>query len=83
MRVFSKQPKPVSVIAGRIGQRIFDRRAELGMTQQAVRSKAGLSAAFFCDVENGKSRISAENLDRIAMVLGVSLDYFVEEERHG
>lgn len=72
----TKQAKVVSPIAKHIGQKIFDRRVKLNMTQQDIRKLAKLSAAHFCDVENGKVRVGAESLYRIGKALDVGMSYF-------
>ncbi len=71
-------PKAVSPVARKIGKHIFARRSSLGLTQAAVRSKAKLSPAHFCDVENGKVRVGAESLHRISKALDVPMTYFFE-----
>jgi transcriptional regulator with XRE-family HTH domain len=66
-----------------LGERIKQRRTELGWTQDVLAQKAGLSKGFLSDVENGKRNVSAENLLDIARVLSLSLDYLMtgEEEQ--
>ena len=67
----------------KLGERIKQRRTELGWTQDVLAQKAGLSKGFLSDVENSKRSISAENLLDVARVLGLSLDYLMtgEEEQ--
>jgi transcriptional regulator with XRE-family HTH domain len=57
-----------------LGDRIKQRRLELGWTQDALAQKAGISKGFLSDLENGKRGINAETLLDIGRVLGVSLD---------
>lgn len=60
-----------------VGERIKQRRLELGWTQDQLCTKAGLSKSFLSDLENGKRSISASNLLDVARTLGVSLDYLM------
>lgn len=68
---------------GNLGERIRQRRMELGWTQDHLVSRAGISKGFLSDVENGKRNISAENLMVVAQVLGVSLDYLMKGDDTG
>src|SRR6184192_3067949 len=60
-----------------VGERIRQRRAELGWTQDQLAQKAGISKSFLSDLENGKRSVGAENLLDIARALGVSLDFLM------
>ena len=61
-----------------LGDRIKQRREELGWTQETLANQAGLSKGFLSDIENGKRGIGANSLLDIAQVLGVSLDYLMK-----
>jgi transcriptional regulator with XRE-family HTH domain len=61
-----------------LGERIKARRQELGWTQDQLATKAGISNGFLSDVENGKRSVSADNLNEIAQVLSLSLDYLMK-----
>jgi transcriptional regulator with XRE-family HTH domain len=63
-----------------IGDRIRDRRLELGWTQDALAQKAGISKSFLSDLENGKRSVGAENLQGIAQALTLSLDFLMSGE---
>jgi DNA-binding XRE family transcriptional regulator len=63
-----------------IGDRIKARRAELGMTQDAVAVKANISKGFLSDVENGRRNVGADTLLELANALGLSLDYLMTGE---
>lgn len=60
-----------------VGERIKARRAELSWTQEQLAQKAGISKSFLSELENGKRRVSADNLLEIARTLSVSLDYLM------
>lgn len=66
-----------------LGERIKQRRTDLGWTQDVLAQRTGLSKGFLSDVENSKRSVSAENLLDIARVLSLSLDYLMtgEEEQ--
>jgi y4mF family transcriptional regulator len=63
-----------------VGERIRERRAELGWTQDQLAQKAGISKSFLSDLENGKRSVGANNLLDIARALGVSLDFLMTGE---
>ena len=60
-----------------VGERIKQRRLEIGWTQDQLCTKAGLSKSFLSELENGKRSVSASNLLDIARALSVSLDYLM------
>ncbi len=60
-----------------VGERIRQRRQELGWTQDKLAVEAKISNGFLSDLETGKRSVSAENLMEIAHALGVSLDYLM------
>lgn len=60
-----------------LGDRIKQRRTELGLTQDALSQKAGISKGFLSDLENSKRNISADTLLDVAKELGLSLDYLM------
>lgn len=61
-----------------LGDRIRERRLALGLKQDALATKAGISNGFLSDLENGKRSIGADKLLDIARVLGVSLDSLMQ-----
>jgi transcriptional regulator with XRE-family HTH domain len=60
-----------------VGDRIKERRLELGWTQDQLCTKTGLSKSFLSELESGKRSVSAENLLNIARTLSVSLDFLM------
>lgn len=66
-----------------VGERIKERRAELGWTQDQLAQRAGISKSFLSELENGKRSVSADNLLDLARVLGVSLDYLMTGQEKG
>ncbi len=55
------------------------RRAEVGMTQQQVACKIGISYQQLQKYEHGRNRISAARIKHLADVLGVPVAYFFED----
>lgn len=64
----------------RVGLRIKELRAELGMSQEAFAYSIEMSHTYFAEVETGKRNVSIENIDRIARGLGVSLKEFFNSD---
>lgn len=64
----------------RVGLRIKELRAELGMSQEAFAYSIEMSRTYFAKVETGKRNVSIENIDRIARGLGVSLKEFFNSD---
>lgn len=64
----------------RVGLRIKELRAELGMSQEAFAYSIEISRTYFAEVETGKRNVSIENIDRIARGLGVSLKKFFNSD---
>ena len=64
----------------RVGLRIKELGAELGMSQEAFAYSIEMSRTYFAEVETGKRNVSIENIDRIARGLGVSLKEFFNSD---
>ncbi len=60
-----------------VGERIKERRGELGWTQDVLSQKAGISKSFLSDLENSKRSLGAETLLNIARALGRSIDFLM------
>ena len=58
-----------------IGQRIIERRKQLGLTQEALAEKGEMTTQFVSYAESGKRAMRPENLLKISSALGVSADY--------
>jgi len=61
-----------------VGDRIRERRAALGWTQDKLATEAKISKGFLSDLETGKRNVSADYLLEISHALGVSLDYLMK-----
>jgi transcriptional regulator with XRE-family HTH domain len=62
-----------------IGQRIRRRRQMLGVNQRSIAERLGKTFQAVQKYERAENRVAASTLIRIAMILGVTLDYFVAE----
>jgi transcriptional regulator with XRE-family HTH domain len=67
-------------IRKQIGHRIKVRRVELGLRQQDLADRLGLQQNHISEWEKGSRAIRAEQLVRLAKVLGVSVAQLVGEQ---
>ena len=58
-----------------MGQRIMVRRKSLGMTQEELAEKLGVSTQMISNLELGKKAIRPENLANVCEVLKLSADF--------
>lgn len=56
-----------------IGQRIYKQRRSLGITQEALAEKVGVSANYISKVERGKERPNLDMLGKICVVININL----------
>lgn len=68
-----------SDIDAHVGRRVKMRRMELGLSQQNLGTRLGVSFQQIQKYERGTNRIGAGRLFEIAQVLGVGIDYFYIE----
>lgn len=66
-----------------VGQRVRQRRRELGMSQDALAQRAGISKSFLSDLETGKRSLGAETLLDLARAMDLSLDYLMTGRESG
>lgn len=64
-------------LKGEIGQRLRDRRKQLGLTQEELAERADLSQNFIARVENGATGLGDASIIRLARSLEVSTDYLL------
>jgi transcriptional regulator with XRE-family HTH domain len=60
-----------------VGKRVWRRRNELGLKQEDLAQKAGISKSFLSDLENGERSIGAETLLDLGRAMGLSVDYLM------
>ena len=70
------KPDPVDV---HVGGRVRQRRILLGLSQDAVGARLGVSFQQIQKYEQGTNRIGASRLHRLSKILGVSVTYFFED----
>ena len=63
-----------------IGQRILEKRRELGLSQEDLAGRTGLDRSFLSEIENGHKNISVNTLYRLAEAMNVSAAYLLGEE---
>lgn len=59
----------------RIGQRIAQLRKEHGMTQVELAERTGIQRAHITRIEAGKYSVGVDLLDKIAVALGMEVDF--------
>ena len=64
----------------RLGERLRDKRRELGITQEELCAMANLSTTHLSNIENGNTKVSMETAFRIAGALNTSVDYFLYDQ---
>lgn len=62
----------------RIGQRVKQRRLELGMSQERLAELLGVTFQQIQKYEKGLNRVAASRLFELSSALGVALGYFFE-----
>jgi transcriptional regulator with XRE-family HTH domain len=73
-----KRGRSTAEIDGRVGPRIRERRIMLGLTQDQLAQRIGVTYQQAHKYEKGINRISAGRLFEIARILGVHVSYFYE-----
>ncbi|NDO18109.1 helix-turn-helix transcriptional regulator [Lachnospiraceae bacterium MD329] len=62
------------------GQRIQTQRKILGLTQEVVSEKVGITPSFFSLIESGTRKAGIKTFVSISKTLGISLDYIFDIE---
>lgn len=65
-----------SALAEHIGQQILKARQKLQWSMEKACIECGISKAFFCDMENGKTTPGADTLLKLSKGFGVSVNHF-------
>jgi DNA-binding XRE family transcriptional regulator len=68
-------PDPVDL---QVGKNVTAKRTEVGLSQDHVADRLGLSLSDYQEFESGKRRLSPERLLKLARLLGVSAEDFFE-----
>lgn len=67
----------MSELLKQMGNRIMNRRKELGLNQEDVAEQAGLSLQTISSAERGRKALRPENIVKISEVLQVPTDYLL------
>ena len=60
-----------------IGEKIYQLRRSLNLTQQELAERMGISVTFLSEIENGHKSMSVDTLVKLSKSLHVSLDSIV------
>jgi len=63
----------------KLGERMRKERLSLGLTQEVLSEKAGISVSFLGQVERGERKPSLETVINIAKSLGVTVDFLLAD----
>lgn len=69
-----------TALLNEMGQRILQRRQELGLTQEELAEKGNMTPQFVSYAELGKRAMRPENVIKMAAALEVSTDYLLTGE---
>lgn len=64
-------PEPLSPALATLGQRVRERRSEMGLSQEKLAATSDLHWTFIGQVERGRRNLSLHNLLKLADALGV------------
>ena len=64
----------------RIGNRIKELRKEQGMDAKELAQKIGIDAGNLCRIEQGRFSVGLDTLNKIAGVLGMSIDFVPQKK---
>jgi ribosome-binding protein aMBF1 (putative translation factor) len=65
-------------ILGRFGQRVRDLRKEQGYSQESFAAVCELDRTYIGGIERGERNVALENIEKIAVQLGISLAELME-----
>ena len=60
-----------------IGKRLYKRRKEMGLTQEAMAERLGMSLTFYGGIERGRKRLSIEKILLVYEQTGMDPDYLL------
>ena len=67
------------MIRKKLGQRIKEKRLQLGLSQEKIALSINMDRTYFASVEKGKRNISILNIEKIAKGLNISLSELFQE----
>ena len=69
---------PKMDLLARFGQRVREKRAVLGLSQEAFADRCELDRTYISGIERGKRNLSLRNIEIIANTLGISIAELME-----
>ena len=67
-----------------LGNKVRNRRYELGLTQEELSQRTGLSTGHISDIENGhRKELQTKTIKRLAKGLGMSLEELLGGDEEG
>ena len=76
MTLVKNHNKKADLLDLHIGQKIKDRRIQIGLSQSKISDKLGITFQQFQKYETGKNRIPVSRLYKLLNILEVSFEYF-------
>ncbi len=67
------------MIRKKLGQRIKEKRLQLGLSQEKFALSINMDRTYFASVEKGKRNFSILNIEKIAKGLNISLSELFQE----
>lgn len=67
------------MIRKKLGQRIKEKRLQLGLSQEKFAFSINMDRTYFASIEKGKRNISILNIEKIAKGLNISLSELFQE----
>ena len=58
----------------KFGQKVRERRAELGLSQEELASRAGVHRTYIGMIERAEKNITLENIEKISKALKLNID---------
>jgi len=65
---------PAPAILVRFGHTVRSKRLSLDLTQEVLAEKAELHRTYIADIERGTRNVSLQNIEKLALALGCSLE---------
>ncbi|MFY9269412.1 MAG: helix-turn-helix transcriptional regulator [Candidatus Manganitrophaceae bacterium] len=70
---------PREISRDRVGDKIRERRVQVGLSQGELGDRLGVSYQQVQKYEKGTSQLTVEKLQKIAQILDVEIDYFLKD----
>ena len=67
------------MIRKKLGQRIKEKRLQLGLSQEKFALSINMDRTYFASIEKGRRNISILNIEKIAKGLNISLSELFQE----